>query len=137
MACPAERRSNSATARFASMGEAMIVGFDGVPEGALYWPGLTTAKQPSQALGQAACKALMQMIDTPDLFALHLAVLAAGGVAAPISTRAGADELRQTLAIVEPGHMMPVPTVPFAQVTMENSRTVVPAVAPLDCTPTI
>ena len=31
--------------------EVSVVGFDGVPEGALYWPGLTTAKQPSQALG--------------------------------------------------------------------------------------
>jgi len=47
--------------------ELSVVGFDGVPEGALYWPGLTTAKQPSQALGSAACKALMQMIDTPEV----------------------------------------------------------------------
>jgi len=46
--------------------ELSVVGFDGVPEGALYWPGLTTAKQPSQALGSAACRALMQMIDSPD-----------------------------------------------------------------------
>jgi len=46
--------------------EVSVVGFDGVPEGALYWPGLTTAKQPSQALGNAACHALMQMIATPD-----------------------------------------------------------------------
>ena len=46
--------------------EVSVVGFDGVPEGALYWPGLTTAKQPSQALGNAACRALMQMIDTPE-----------------------------------------------------------------------
>jgi len=43
-----------------------VVGFDGLPEGALYWPGLTTAKQPSQALGNAACHALMQMIESPD-----------------------------------------------------------------------
>src|SRR6185369_999451 len=46
--------------------ELSVVGFDGVPEGALYWPGLTTAKQPSQALGNAACKALMQMIESPE-----------------------------------------------------------------------
>jgi DNA-binding LacI/PurR family transcriptional regulator len=46
--------------------EVSVVGFDGVPEGALYWPGLTTAKQPSQALGEAACRALMQMIDNPE-----------------------------------------------------------------------
>jgi len=46
--------------------EVSVVGFDGVPEGALYWPGLTTAKQPSHALGNAACRALMQMIEAPD-----------------------------------------------------------------------
>jgi len=44
----------------------------------------------------------MQMIDTPDVVALHLAVMAAGGVAVPISTRANGEELRQTLAIVAP-----------------------------------
>jgi LacI family transcriptional regulator len=43
-----------------------VVGFDGVPEGALYWPGLTTAKQPSQALGSAACRVLMQIIENPQ-----------------------------------------------------------------------
>jgi len=46
--------------------EISVVGFDGVPEGALYWPGLTTAKQPSQAMGGAACRALMQMIENPE-----------------------------------------------------------------------
>lgn len=46
--------------------ELSVVGFDGVPEGALYWPGLTTAKQPSQALGNAACRALMQIITNPE-----------------------------------------------------------------------
>jgi LacI family transcriptional regulator len=46
--------------------EVSVVGFDGVPEGALYWPGLTTAKQPSQALGHAACHALMQLIASPE-----------------------------------------------------------------------
>jgi LacI family transcriptional regulator len=46
--------------------ELSVVGFDGVPEGALYWPGLTTAKQPSQAMGNAACRALMQLIENPE-----------------------------------------------------------------------
>jgi len=46
--------------------ELSVVGFDGVPEGALYWPGLTTAKQPSQALGNAACRALMQIVENPE-----------------------------------------------------------------------
>jgi LacI family transcriptional regulator len=45
--------------------ELSVVGFDGVPEGALYWPGLTTALQPSHALGGAACRALLHMIDNP------------------------------------------------------------------------
>ncbi len=48
----------------------------------------------------------MQMLDTPDLVALHLAVLAGGGVSVPISTRAGADELERTLAIIEPAIMV-------------------------------
>jgi benzoate-CoA ligase len=48
----------------------------------------------------------MQMIDTPDLITLHLAVMAAGGVAVPISTRATAHELRQTLALIRPAIMV-------------------------------
>jgi benzoate-CoA ligase len=44
----------------------------------------------------------MQMLDTPDLVALHLAVMAAGGVSVPISTRAAGQELRQILATIEP-----------------------------------
>jgi acyl-coenzyme A synthetase/AMP-(fatty) acid ligase len=60
-----------------------------------------------RAAGLAPCdRVATQMIDTPDLVALHLAVMAAGGVAAPISTRAGADELRQTLSIIEPTIMV-------------------------------
>jgi LacI family transcriptional regulator len=50
--------------------ELSVVGFDGVPEGALYWPGLTTALQPSHALGGAACRALLQMIDDPGAIPL-------------------------------------------------------------------
>jgi len=51
-------------------------------------------------------RVVMQMLDTPDLVALHLAVLAAGGVSVPISTRASADELERTLAIIEPAIMV-------------------------------
>lgn len=43
-----------------------VVGFDGVPEGALYWPGLTSARQPSGDLGAAACRTLLRMIDEPE-----------------------------------------------------------------------
>jgi len=45
------------------------------------------------------------MLDTPDLVALHLAVMAAGGVAVPVSTRADGEELRQILATIEPRMM--------------------------------
>lgn len=48
----------------------------------------------------------MQMIDTPDIVALHLAVMSAGGVAAPISTRASGNELPQILAIMQPALMV-------------------------------
>ncbi|HLH93664.1 MAG TPA: AMP-binding protein [Xanthobacteraceae bacterium] len=48
----------------------------------------------------------MQMRDTPDLIALHLAVMAAGGVAAPVSSRAAGEELRQILATIAPRLMV-------------------------------
>ncbi len=44
----------------------------------------------------------MLMLDTPDLVATHLAVMAAGGIAVAMSSRAGAEELEQILAIVLP-----------------------------------
>jgi DNA-binding LacI/PurR family transcriptional regulator len=40
-----------------------VAGFDGVPESGLYWPGLTTVEQPSRAMGMAACRALLGMIE--------------------------------------------------------------------------
>jgi DNA-binding LacI/PurR family transcriptional regulator len=44
-------------------GQVSVTGFDAIPEGELYWPGLTTVRQPSQAMGSAACRALLAMID--------------------------------------------------------------------------
>jgi DNA-binding LacI/PurR family transcriptional regulator len=44
-----------------------VTGFDGAPEAGLYWPGLTTVRQPSAAMGDAACKALLRMIDNPGV----------------------------------------------------------------------
>ena len=43
--------------------EVSVTGFDGVPEGALYWPGLTTVDQPSRDMGMAACQVLLRIID--------------------------------------------------------------------------
>src|SRR5712691_10128855 len=44
----------------------------------------------------------MLMLDTPDLAALHLAVMAVGGVAVPVSTRATRAEFRHMFAIMRP-----------------------------------
>ncbi len=44
----------------------------------------------------------MVMLDTPDVVALHQAAMAAGAIAAALSTRAGSDELTQILSIVRP-----------------------------------
>lgn len=43
-----------------------VVGFDGVPEAARFWPALTTVAQPLRDMGSAACRILMQMIDGTD-----------------------------------------------------------------------
>ncbi|HEY8551509.1 MAG TPA: substrate-binding domain-containing protein [Vicinamibacterales bacterium] len=42
-----------------------IVGFDGVPEGDLVWPGLTTVAQPMQKMGQLATRTLLAEIESP------------------------------------------------------------------------
>ena len=42
------------------------------------------------------------MLDHADLVSIYLAVMAAGGVAIAVSTRATSDDLRQILAIIRP-----------------------------------
>jgi LacI family transcriptional regulator len=42
-----------------------IVGFDGLPQGALFFPGLTTIVQPMREMGRAACQRLFDAIDDP------------------------------------------------------------------------
>ncbi len=39
-----------------------VVGFDGLPEGTLFWPGLTTVAQPMRKMGAVACRALLDRI---------------------------------------------------------------------------
>jgi LacI family transcriptional regulator len=46
--------------------EHSVAGFDGVEEGARFWPGLTTAEQPMEVLGRAAVAALLDRIDDPE-----------------------------------------------------------------------
>jgi LacI family transcriptional regulator len=43
-----------------------VIGFDGVPEGGLYWPGLTTVLQPAQRMGKSACRALLEALHAGD-----------------------------------------------------------------------
>jgi LacI family transcriptional regulator, repressor for deo operon, udp, cdd, tsx, nupC, and nupG len=49
--------------------EVSVTGFDGAPEAGLCWPGLTTVRQPSQAMGDAACKALLRLVENPGVVA--------------------------------------------------------------------
>jgi LacI family transcriptional regulator len=44
-----------------------VVGFDGIPEGGRYWPGLTTVVQPAHRMGASACRALLECVQNPDL----------------------------------------------------------------------
>jgi LacI family transcriptional regulator len=42
-----------------------IVGFDGLPQGALLYPALTSVAQPTREMGQAACQRLFEAIANP------------------------------------------------------------------------
>jgi acyl-coenzyme A synthetase/AMP-(fatty) acid ligase len=66
----------------------------------------------------------MVMLDTPDLVALHLAVMATGAIAVAMSNRAGKDELAQILAVVRP-HMVVVDE-EFAQTAASAIATAAP-----------
>jgi LacI family transcriptional regulator len=44
-----------------------IVGFDGLPQGALFYPALTTVAQPMREMGRAACRKLFDAIEAPRL----------------------------------------------------------------------
>jgi LacI family transcriptional regulator len=44
-----------------------VAGFDGIPEGGLYWPGLTTVLQPAHRMGASGCRALLECMANPDL----------------------------------------------------------------------
>ena len=42
-----------------------VAGFDGIPEGARVWPGLTTVAQPMREMGREACRRLFAAMDAP------------------------------------------------------------------------
>jgi LacI family transcriptional regulator len=46
-------------------GDLSVVGFDGVPEGARVWPGLTSVTQPMRDMGRTACRKLLLRIAEP------------------------------------------------------------------------
>jgi LacI family transcriptional regulator len=43
--------------------EVSVVGFDGIEQGARYWPGITTVAQPLNAIGSAAARLVLQMVE--------------------------------------------------------------------------
>jgi LacI family transcriptional regulator len=56
-----------------------LVGFDGLPQGELFHPALTTMAQPIREMGRAACRTLFGSIDAPGAvaraeFPMHLLV---------------------------------------------------------------
>lgn len=46
--------------------ELSIVGFDGLPQGELLWPSLTTMAQPMREMGRSCCQRLFEAIEHPD-----------------------------------------------------------------------
>jgi DNA-binding LacI/PurR family transcriptional regulator len=40
---------------------------NGIPEGGLYWPGLTSVLQPVHRMGASGCRALLEVMQNPDL----------------------------------------------------------------------
>lgn len=42
-----------------------VVGFDGIPEGALLWPRLTTVVQSTRAMAASTCRALLERLQNP------------------------------------------------------------------------
>ncbi len=43
-----------------------VVGFDVTPLSALYWPGLTTAEQPTRAMGKSASRTLLRLVENTE-----------------------------------------------------------------------
>jgi LacI family transcriptional regulator len=42
-----------------------VIGFDGLPHGALFYPALTTVTQPMREMGRIACCRLFEAIENP------------------------------------------------------------------------
>lgn len=71
-----------------------IVGFDGLPQGALFYPALTTMKQPMPEMGRTACRRLFEEradVAQPTEFAMELVVRESTG---PARARVAGRDLR-------------------------------------------
>jgi DNA-binding LacI/PurR family transcriptional regulator len=72
-----------------------VVGFDGLPYGALSWPALTTVAQPMREMGRVACRRLFEALADPGRieriqFRMHLVARESSG---PAPGSAGARHL--------------------------------------------
>lgn len=67
-----------------------VAGFDGVPEGKLWWPGLTSAKQPAREMGRLACRAILESIEKdegPEVGSLEMPIeIIVGESTGPVPT---------------------------------------------------
>jgi LacI family transcriptional regulator len=84
-----------------------IVGFDGVPEGALLYPALTTVAQPMREMGRVACRRLFETIQDPGRiekveFAMELIVRESTGPARPL--KSGGRHLRPVTQVRSSDH---------------------------------
>jgi LacI family transcriptional regulator len=80
-----------------------VVGFDGVPFGALTWPSLTTVAQPMREMGRVACRRLFDAITDPGRveriqFRMHLIARESTGPAPAI-----AGQPRQLRVVADAG----------------------------------
>jgi LacI family transcriptional regulator len=69
-----------------------LAGFDGLPQGALFYPALTTVAQPVREMGRIACRKLFDAIADPGAsenieFPMRLIVRESTGAARPLTAR--------------------------------------------------
>lgn len=76
-----------------------IIGFDGLPQGALVYPALTTVSQPMRDIGRVACQRLVESIETPgrsEKIEFPMALIIRESTAPPAH------------AVIKPRHLQPV-----------------------------
>ena len=76
-----------------------VVGFDGLPQGAVFYPALTTVAQPMREMGRVACRRLFETIGDPGRrerieFPMELIVRESTGPAGPAQKPGPSGHLR-------------------------------------------